>query len=157
MSFRSWRPILFFKDCFDKFLYAWKLEELSRYFHRIKGLQRFKLSDERDHYKFDLVLRKVTVGGYAMLCVILRLLWHDGWWKAAPCWLLTTMSSGCFSWCSLLIPWKSKVTKTQWVSNQMVQTSWQLPASGSAWKWTSDHIDNEGVYHGGGASYGDEF
>ena len=23
------------------------------------------------------------------------------------------MSPGCFSWCSLLIPWKSKVTKTK--------------------------------------------
>ena len=61
-------------------------------------------------------LREVTAGGYAMLShgEILRLLeWHDGRCKIAPCWLLTTMSPGCFSWCSLLIPWKSKVTKTK--------------------------------------------
>ena len=31
----------------------------------------------------------------------------------APCyWLLRTMSSGCFSWCPLLMPWKFKVTET---------------------------------------------
>ena len=86
--------------------------------------------------------------------------WHDGWCKTAPCWLLTTMSSGCFSCCPLLISWKSKITKTKSkVSNeyQMVHTSWQLPASGSAWKWTSDRLDNEGVYHGGRQSYGDKF
>ena len=59
-----------------------------------------------------------------MLCVILRLLWHDGWWKTAPCWLLTTMSSGCFSWCSLLIPWKSKVTKTQSEVSNEYQIRW---------------------------------
>ena len=47
--------------------------------------------------------------------VILRLEWHDGWCKTAPCWLLTTMSSesGCFSWCPLLNPWKSKIAKTK--------------------------------------------
>ena len=38
--------------------------------------------------------------------------WHDAC-KTAPCLLRRTMSPGCFSWCSLLIPWKSKVTKTQ--------------------------------------------
>ena len=69
-------------------------------------------------------LREVTAGGYAMLCVILRLVWHDGWWKTAPCWLLTTMSSGCFSWCSLLIPWKSKVTKTQSEVSNEYQIRW---------------------------------
>ena len=73
-------------------------------------------------------LREVTAGGYAMLCVILRLLWHDGWWKTAACWLLTTMSSGCFSWCSLLIPWKSKVTKTQSEVSNDYQFRWcKLP------------------------------
>ena len=31
----------------------------------------------------------------------------------APCsWLLRTMSSGCFSWCNLLMPWKFKVRET---------------------------------------------
>ena len=75
-------------------------------------------------------LREVTAGGYAMLCVTLRLLWHDGWWKTAACWLLTTMSSGCFSWCSLLIPWKSKVTKTQ----SEVSTEYQI--------WRCELLDN---------------
>ena len=133
MSFRSRRrPILLFKDCFDKFLYAWKLEEVSVVEQIITSNKMITaaIQVERDHYKFWPLLkfmnrlREVTAGGYAMLCVILRLLWHDGWWKTAPCWLLTTMSSGCFSWCSLLIPWKSKVTKTQSEVSNEYQFRW---------------------------------
>ena len=44
--------------------------------------------------------------------VVTSLLWHDAWWKTAPCWLPTTMSS-CFSWCTLLFPWKSRNTKAK--------------------------------------------
>ena len=42
----------------------------------------------------------------------------------APCWLLTTMSSGCFSWCPLLISWKSKSTKTQSEVSNEYQIRW---------------------------------
>ena len=44
--------------------------------------------------------------------VVTILLWHDAWCKTAPCWLPTTMSS-CFSWCTILFPWKSRNTKTK--------------------------------------------
>ena len=57
MSFRSWRgPILFFKDCFDKFLYAWKLEEVSVVEQIISSNKRITtaIQIERGHYKFDL-------------------------------------------------------------------------------------------------------
>ena len=48
--------------------------------------------------------------------------------------LRTTMSSGCFSWCPLLMPWKFKVTETKSeVSNEhlirLCRPSWQLTAS----------------------------
>ena len=56
MSFRSWRTILFFKDCFDKFLYAWKLEEISVVEQIISSNNRITtaIQIERGHYKFDL-------------------------------------------------------------------------------------------------------
>ena len=44
--------------------------------------------------------------------VVTSLLRHDAWCKTAPCWLPTTMSS-CFSWCTLLFPWKSRNAKTK--------------------------------------------
>ena len=38
------------------------------------------------------------------------------------------MSPGCFSWCSLLIPWKSKITKTQTEVSHAYQIRWcKLP------------------------------
>ena len=63
-------------------------------------------------------LREVTVCGIVQTlfqtCGLheASICWHDAC-KTAPCLLRRTMSPGCFSWCSLLIPWKSKVTKTQ--------------------------------------------
>ena len=52
------------------------------------------------------------------------IVWHDGWWKTAPCWLLTTMSSKCFSWCTLLFPWKSRNTKTKSEVSNDYQIRW---------------------------------
>ena len=43
----------------------------------------------------------------------------------ASCWLLTTMSSGCFSWCPLLISWKFKSTKTQSEVSNEYQIRWR--------------------------------
>ena len=91
----------------------WKSKRSRTDFHRIKGLQR----------RFKFAYERSLAGGYAMLCVILRLVWHDGWSKTAP-WLLTTMSPGCFLWCSLLIPWKSKDTKTQSEVSNEYQIRW---------------------------------
>ena len=73
---------------------------------------------ELGHYKFDLSSSSWMAYESREQCSVWfspEVVWLDGWCKTAPCWLLTTMSSGsgCFSWCPLLIPWKSKITKTQ--------------------------------------------
>ena len=94
---------------------------------------------ERGHYKFDLssssriayeitaalsrhaACMRPTWGLWYKYC------WHDAC-KTAPCLLRPTMSPGCFSWCSLLmkalIPWKSKVTKTQTEVSNEYQIRW---------------------------------
>ena len=68
-------------------------------------------------------------GGYAILSrrqwqpCDTSIVWHDRWWKTAPCWLSTTMSSGCFSRCLLLMPLKFKITKTKSeVSNERLMS-----------------------------------
>ena len=101
---------------------------------------------ERNRYKFDLSSSSLKFLTYtvqdswreAMQFVSRQacdtsMTWHDEWCKTVPCWLLRTMSSGCFSWCALLMPWKFRVaeTKSEVRNNpsQIVPTSWPLTAS----------------------------
>ena len=44
--------------------------------------------------------------------------------RPSSCWLPTTMSSRCFSWCPLLTPWKSKITKTKSEVSNEYQIRW---------------------------------
>ena len=85
---------------------------------------------ERGHYTFNLSSRSriayeiLAWGLHYTRRLLYGIVWHDAW-KTAPCCLLRrTMSPGCFSWCSLLIPWKSKLTKTQSEVRNAYQIRW---------------------------------
>ena len=140
MLFRTWRHILLFKDWFDNAIYGWlkELDNISHIWVKIgrvsvveqifssnEGLQcRFKLSMAIINLTSPQVQESLTKFWHEACTRPYGIVWHDAW-KTAPCWLLRrSMSPGCFSWCSLLIPWKSKITKTQSEVSNEYQIRW---------------------------------
>ena len=75
--------------------------------------KRSRIQVERGHCKFERSLE----------CSVWNCESSMTWWTARY-WLLTTMSSGCFSWCRFLILWKSKSTKTQSEVSNAYQIRW---------------------------------